>query len=354
MKVVHWISFNSWGGAERLFYDCCVEMSMHGHSLLAVVPSGSVLHTKLLNHENSLYLVPLRRYFQKFRWWTIRKFKRKLRKFDPNILILHSELPVRLKGKINFPDKRNYPIVLFVPFPLHGVTSGVADAIIPHTETQATVDYHEEMVESKFTEVVPVFSRFTPVERIYRKSHIKNLIAVGRLVPEKGFNYLIEAMQELTSIGHELTLRIVGIGPEKKNLIRQRDALNLNEVVQFMGESHQIDRLMQQADLFVLPSVTEPFGIVLLEAMASGLPIVATRTHGPNEIFDKSSAVLVESESAVALSEGIKYTIQDLDATYQRARIALDQYKRYYTAEVVIPKFNKVFEHCIERKSITY
>ena len=108
---------------------------------------------------------------------------------------------------------------------------------------------------------------------------------------------------------------------------------------------------MKHADLYVLPSISESFGIVLLEAMASGVPIVATKTDEPLEIFDSSSAILVDTKSGIALSEGIEMAIQNPEAAFQRARIALKIYKECYTADVVVPKFLRLFQRCIEQRN---
>ena len=326
-------------------------MAECGHTIIAVVPSDSTLHKKLSRHADTVTLVLMRRLFRKFRWWVYFNFQRTLNDLDPDIVVLHDELPSLLNLKLKYPGNRRFSLVALVPHPLHDKTSRIVDVIIPHTKTQANAEYHIDMVNPIFSSVVPVFSRFTPVERINRKSKIENLVAVGRITVEKGFKFLIEAMHELTCKGYDLKLSIVGTGPEKENLIRQRDALNLEDVIHFEGESHQVQSLMREADLFVLSSVFEPFGIVLLEAMASGLPIVATKTDGPKEVFDECSAVLVEAESVSALSEGIQFAIQDLNATYQRACVALDLYKSHYSTDVVVPKFIEVFQHCIDIKN---
>ena len=356
MKIVHWITLDYWGGAETLFKDCCVEMSKRGHSILAMVPHGSVLHEKLLNHTNTVDLVPLRRYRRKYRWWTMRKFNRILNEFAPDIFVLHTELTVRfIYEKLKITENRRWPLVAFVPYPLHGKSSsGIVDAIIPHTINQATINYHIDMIDSNFSAVVPVFSSFAPIEGVKRKSRIRNIIAVGRLVPVKGFDYLIDAMHILTTKGYDLQLNIVGDGFHREHLVRKRDDLNLAKVVHFIGESHQIDKLLNQSDLFVCSSVEEPFGIVLLEAMASGLPIVATKTNGPLEIFDEYSAILVDKESGSALSKGIQMAIEDMDASYTRACNALDIYKEYYSADAVVPKFIEVFQRCVDDRKHAY
>ena len=122
--------------------------------------------------------------------------------------------------------------------------------------------------------------------------------------------------------GNNLQLTIAGDKLQMENLIYQRDALNLQNNIHLIGESDDVITIMKSADLFVLPSINEPFGIVLLEAMASGLPIVATNSNGSMEIFDDSSAILVDTRSGAALSKGIQTAMLDPEATFQRARIA--------------------------------
>ena len=64
--------------------------------------------------------------------------------------------------------------------------------------------------------------------------------------------------------------------------------------MQFLGHRNDIPNLIKNADLFVLPSLREPFGIIVLEAMAMGTPIIATRSEGPMEVLDDNSAILVD------------------------------------------------------------
>ena len=136
-----------------------------------------------------------------------------------------------------------------------------------------------------------------------------------------------------------------------ENLIFQREALNLQNNIHLIGASDEVITIMKSADLFVLPSIAEQFGIVLLEAMASGLPVVATKTNGPLEIFDDSTAVLVDKNSATALSEGIESAIQNPQTSIKRASNALKIYKECYFADAVVPKLLSLFERCIEQRN---
>ena len=86
--------------------------------------------------------------------------------------------------------------------------------------------------------------------------------------------------------------------------------------------------------------------------MACGLPVVATKTNGPLEIFDDSTAVLVEKNSATALSEGIESAIQNPQISFQRANNSLKIYKECYYADAVVPKLLGVFERCIAQRNM--
>ncbi len=107
----------------------------------------------------------------------------------------------------------------------------------------------------------------------------------GRFVANKGFNYLIEAMYLLKIKGYKCTLLLGGDGAEKENLHFLVKKFNLEKEIKFIGWVEDKDAFFKKIDIFCLPSALEPFGIILLEAMANSTPIVATRSGGPAEIL---------------------------------------------------------------------
>jgi glycosyltransferase involved in cell wall biosynthesis len=128
------------------------------------------------------------------------------------------------------------------------------------------------------------------------------VLSVCRFYPRKRLELLLEAAARLPGIG----LRIVGRGPEEGRLRRLARALNLGDRVRWLGDVSQTELAgeYQRADIFCLPSVQEGFGIVFLEAMAAGKPIVAARAAAVPEVV--SDGLLVEPESAVALIAAIE------------------------------------------------
>lgn len=129
-------------------------------------------------------------------------------------------------------------------------------------------------------------------------------VSVGHLVEQKGFDILLRAFSGARERAPEITLTIVGDGKERTSLERLSESLDLSTCVTFSGavSREELPRFYQNADYFVLASRHESFGVVVIEALASGLPCVVTRCGGPEEIItDESVGVVVESDSASAM-----------------------------------------------------
>lgn len=341
---------NGWGGVQSFFRDCCIEMSNRGHTILAVVRIDGWLHKVMSNYADNFKLATVSNQFGNYDWSTIKQFQHILNQFDPEIVVSHGQRSTLFANKVKSANNSRWPQVSMVQASLKQKYYKGVDLLIPHTKSQADIEYHVDLMNPNFSEVVPLFASIDPVGLAEKKSPIRKLFSAGRLHKNKGYTYLIDAMLNLFASDYKLQLTIAGDGPEMKNLVRQRDALGLKGSIHFIGASDNVIPLMKSADLFVLPSIDETFGIVLLEAMASGLPIVATKTNGPMEILDNSTAVLVDKNSAIALSEGIQSAIENPQDSFQRACNALNIYKERYTADVVVPKLIELFQRCIEQR----
>ena len=115
----------------------------------------------------------------------------------------------------------------------------------------------------------------------------KCLLAVGRLVAEKNFDFLIRAFRRIVDITPDAILRIVGAGPEKESLHSLIQSLNLESYVELLAPvaGKDLVKLFAACDLFVHPMKCEPWGMVILEAMSMRKPVVAIDGTGPKEII---------------------------------------------------------------------
>ncbi len=141
------------------------------------------------------------------------------------------------------------------------------------------------------------------------------LLWAGQLRPVKGLLYLLGAVRALLDSGIEVRLHIVGSGEQRQELEREVARLGLGSSVSLEGyvaPGPELDRYFEEADVFVFPSLSEGVPKVLLEAMARGLPVVASRVGGvPDVVCDGESGLLVRPGDAGALGEAIRRVIRD-------------------------------------------
>ena len=133
-------------------------------------------------------------------------------------------------------------------------------------------------------------------------------IIVARLSGQKGHATLLQSLSSLRGPGVNLLMLIVGDGAQRSELERQAQALSLDDrMVRFLGARSDVDQLLRAADFFVLPSDTEGLPLSVLEAMAHGLPIVASRVGGIPELIEHDEhGLLVPPGDPPALAEAIR------------------------------------------------
>jgi glycosyltransferase involved in cell wall biosynthesis len=138
------------------------------------------------------------------------------------------------------------------------------------------------------------------------------LLFVGRLVHQKGLDLLLKALRDLRELHWELT--IVGDGVLRDELQASLDHFNISERVHFVGWQRDEDlvRYYQQANLFILPSRHEGMPNVILEAMASGLPVIASNIPGNEElVLYETTGLLFPTEDVDSLRGALHTLIQD-------------------------------------------
>lgn len=136
------------------------------------------------------------------------------------------------------------------------------------------------------------------------------LLSVGRLAPEKGLSYLLEAVAQLVSANESVRLCVVGSGSLEEVLRIQAAELNISDRVDFLGyvaERSDLLKLFREADIFILPSIEDQQPKVLLEAMSQSLPVIATRIGGiPSIIADSNNGLLIPPADPDAIVEATR------------------------------------------------
>jgi glycosyltransferase involved in cell wall biosynthesis len=172
--------------------------------------------------------------------------------------------------------------------------------------------------------------------------------SVGRLDPVKGHTYLLDAFAVLAPRFPDLHLALVGDGELLSDLRARTQHSGLTDRVLFLGWREDIHDLLHAFDLFVFPSLSEGMGRALVEAMAAGLPIVASRVCSIPEVLAEGEAgYLVEPASALSLAHGIETLLRDPELRNRLTKAARERAQRY-SVEVMLQKIQILYQDLLE------
>jgi len=181
-------------------------------------------------------------------------------------------------------------------------------------------------------------------EKTYNNKKTK-LIAIGDLIKRKRFDLIIEAISKMSADQKEnIELKILGEGSERQTLETLISKHHLSNQVFLLGEKkkEEVAKHLKQSDTFILSSDFETFGIVLIEAIACGIPVIATRCQGPEDIVNKNNGILIPLNDANALKSAIEKmqsTLTNYDASEMRTEI-----KNKYDKTVIVNKLLQTYE----------
>ncbi|QQR83539.1 glycosyltransferase family 4 protein [Candidatus Peregrinibacteria bacterium] len=168
------------------------------------------------------------------------------------------------------------------------------------------------------------------------------ILCVAELHERKGHRFLIEAFERLQSEINHLELILVGKGELEQEL---REKYGKNRHIHFLGWRQDVPQLMRASDVLVLPSLREAFGLVLVEAMASGTAVVATNNGGTVDIVeDGKSGFLVPPQSANRLADAIRILIQNPRQKHDIEVAALERVKNEFSAQKMAENTARVYE----------
>lgn len=150
------------------------------------------------------------------------------------------------------------------------------------------------------------------VQDYIKEENTKTVLAAGRLTYQKGFDLLLESWIEVNKLMPDWKLKIVGEGEDRAKLTDFIQKNNLTNCVELVGNTDNISKYYQQAEIFCLSSRFEGFGMVLIEALAFGLPIVSFDCEvGPAEIIEDTDSILVPENDINLLASSLVELMND-------------------------------------------
>ena len=212
------------------------------------------------------------------------------------------------------------------------------------TETDYAVRFLRERFPHRADRVHRIYNGLDPSEfgRADFSSNPPLIIAVGRLIPKKGFGDLIRTCALLNERGKSFRCEIIGEGPLNSELRQQIDKLHLQNNVVLAGAKPQtqLRERLAAANVFVLPSVIDPDGgmdnlpTVIMEAMATGLPVVSTNIGGiPEMVIENETGFLVQSSDAAGMADAIEKVINDSSRAQRLGQCGCERAEKLFSIE---------------------
>lgn len=179
-----------------------------------------------------------------------------------------------------------------------------------------------------------------------KKNKDLKILCVARLIKRKGLNYLISAIAELKE--YKISLKIIGSGVEKNNLLNQIKELKIKDKVSLIDyiKHDDLPKYYSNSDIFVLPSLNEGMSNTILEAIASGLPIITTNTGGSKELI-KGNGIIIKKRNKKDIREAILKLYKD-----KKLRVKMSKKSRNLALKLdwkkVAEEYYNYYKKCVE------
>lgn len=315
------------GGLEQSLIDYCEALQLGSHRVLAVVhphwPGRSQL-TELSVEQTTI------RSLNEWEPMAPARLRRVLKTVAPSIVLtigrrasrLGQRALRRLPGPRQVAQTPNYSLEHLIGLDLViATTDGLRQALIEAGQPAAKVT------------VIPNLVRVPPVPpRLRADVNTPVIGALGRMVSKKGFAHFVDALALLRDRGYRFEAKLGGSGPEEAALRQLVAAHRLTEQIEFLGWVDDTAAFFEQLDIFCVPSLHEPFGVVVLEGLAHARATVVTDTEGPSEIVtDRVDGLIVPKGAPTQLADALAELVDDIalrralaDAGHATARARYD------------------------------
>jgi glycosyltransferase involved in cell wall biosynthesis len=323
------------GGLEQAFVDHAEAAMRQGAQVHAIADPACPYLTDL--RELGVNVHTLRQHGP----WDIgaaMRLRQLLQQISPHIIVGHgnraialtTSLPVRLLASMPCPVvgvAHNYRIKRFARL----------DGALAITRDLKKLLLKKGVKEGK-AHHTPNMVRLPELDSLSNRPWQKPPIigTMGRMVHKKGFHRFIEALEMLKAQGTPFQAHIGGEGAELDKLKAQASKAGLDGHISWLGWVENKEEFFQNIDIFCLPSLHEPFGIVLLEAMSYGLPVVSTNSEGPREILHHGKdGLVVGPDDARALMIALNDLLQAPEMAVKIGMHARHTVERSYAIDTV-------------------
>ena len=247
-------------------------------------------------------------------------------------------VPARIGSRRGINPDRTWGLVA-----LQRLAYSCATQIVANSQASAEQLRREHVPERKIA-VVPNGLDFDPFAPRAPRAALRKVAVVANLRPLKGHDVLIDAAVEILENFPDATFDVIGEGPERDSLVARAAAHGVAHAFTFAGYCASVPARLADADIFVLPSRSESFPNAILEAMASGLPVVASGVGGILELVDDGrTGLLVRAGEPDALARCVMHLMSDAVKGARLGAAARDDAFVHYSFERMVAGFDALY-----------
>nr|WP_319395763.1 glycosyltransferase [uncultured Desulfobacter sp.] len=349
IRILHLAPHMNFGGAEIMISNLVKHTDRKKFEPMVATWLGGELAGDLEKEGITLFQVPARP--KPLRWWALRRLIR-----QEKIDILHTHLftagfygrlaamgngrvrVIRTHHGMTFKKKAIKRIAFeLLLYPLSACHTAVSQSVIRHLhDTLAWKPAKMRLIQNGID-----VERFCTQRNTFHEP--PTIVAAGRLSREKGFDVLITALHLLAGKQRMFKCLIAGDGPERASLSALRDNLGLIDQVVFLGYVREIAPFMKNGDLLVLPSRHEGLPLSLLEAMASGLPVIASAVGGIPDLLTPDKGWVVPPANSEVLADTIDTVLADPGRALKTAQKGRREVLKAYDIKKSVTQYEDLY-----------
>lgn len=351
MKILYLITGLGLGGAEKVVANLADQMYQRGHEVKIAYLKGDVV---VRPQSSDIELIYLGLESPKNILSASKKYRNLIREYQPNIVHAHM-VHANIFARVN----RLFCKVPKLICTAHSSNEGGKLRMLAYQYTNFLSDLNTNVSQEALTQYInnKAFDKKKSIA-IYnginlsqysskRKEKIGNttinVLSVGRLVEAKDYPNLLHAIKIITQQQPNIHFNIAGDGDLKSDLIQLSKELEITQYVTFLGKRDDIPRLMNKADLFILPSAYEGFGLVVAEAMACETFVIATDCGGVKEVMG-GNGILIPPKDSETLAQAILTAIaMPKEAIEENNQKALQHVRENFDLNKIIDQWEAIY-----------
>ncbi len=337
MKILNAMFSKGLGGIEQAFLDYSNALTQAGHKVVQVIHK----HGETIKYVKGDFH-PISN-FSKYDPFTIIRLKKIISLEKPDCIITHGNRAAKM---LQFAANKTPIISLCHNYSFKQLFK--SDAIITVSE-----DLNHQIKEKGYKRVytipnmIDMEDKMEPTNLSYQTTPVVG--TMGRFVKKKGFEVFLKALAILKGKNIDFKGVIGGDGEEKGTLEKVAKEFALEDKVEFTGWIKDKEKFYKNIDIFCLPSLHEPFGIVILEAFKYSRPVISSKTEGPSNIItDRHNGLFTEIDNPEDLANKIEELLKDQEFAQRIAQEGFQSVETKYNSKIVTKQITNTINNVIK------